>query len=252
MRTSWFSAVLLALSLCLKPTLAPLGLLYLVSSRRWRVLGPIFGVTIVSCIVFGLLERGTNWYASLLGNVDLLFSSGVAALGEQNLTRSDRIDFQLPLYGLTHNIHAAALGAGALTVVLLLLWVAASRRPHKVTLDHELLSVSTLLVIGLLPFYQRYYCAVLLLLPALWALRNLQSIHAKIVLTLCSLFLVNTSVLPRLVGLRSSYISFAGRLTEVLVLPHLCWAVLVISVVLLRAVYVHPCPQRNIIADCSV
>lgn len=246
------SASLLAVSLCPKPTLAPLVLLYLVCAQAWRVLGVILGSGILSCLVFAFLERGTSWYASLLGNVELLFSSGVAALGPQNLTRSDRIDFQLPLYGMTRDIHFAALLAGVLTIVLLILCFAACKRHLKVTLDDELLLVSTLLVVGLLPFYQRFYCAMLLLLPVLWAIKHIQLIHGKIVLVLCSIFLANTSVLPRLLEMPAPTSRLTGLLIDAFLLPHLCWVILVLSLVLLHALFIEFIPKKQDNAVSSV
>ncbi len=253
-------AALLTLSLCLKPTLAPIVLLYLLYKRRWKTLITTITLTALITASFQLLQPNWDWLPSLRSNIDLLFTKGTAnnSVLPQNLTRSDRIDFQLPAYALTHNLNAAAILAVLLTLVLLALWLRSIKKnrpptaadyaripldpalPHPSMLpgrdlDRELLTLATLLVIGLLPFYQRFYSATLLLIPILWTLRNITLPRARWILALCCVFLANTSVLPRRLSLHTPPTGPLHLLVETLLIPHLCWLILTIALLLINA-----------------
>ena len=227
-------AVLLALSLSLKPTLAPFILLYLVITKRWRIVTITLGLLATLTATFQLLQPNLNWLTSLRSNIDFLFHAGVADLAERNLARSDRIDLQLPAYTLTHSRTAATLIAAVVTLILLALWFRFSLQSDPIP-DHRILLLSTLLTLGLLPFYQRFYSAIVLLLPVLWALRNLNTPatkkYARWIFALCSVFLVNTSVVPRLYGVLSDP---NHPLTEIFLTPHLCWLLLALPLLLLQ------------------
>ena len=110
-----------------------------------------------------------------------------------------------------------------------------TRQPTLSTLDQSLLTISTLLVIGVLPLYQRFYSATLLLLPILWALRNITRARARWILALCCVFLVNTSVLPRRLNLHIPTTGTIHFLSDALLVPHLNWLLLVIALLLLNS-----------------
>jgi hypothetical protein len=253
-------ASLFTLSLCLKPTLTPIVLLYLLYKRRWKTLTTTVTLTALITATFQLLQPNWNWLPSLRANIDLLFTTGAAnnSVLPQNLTRSDRIDFQLPAYALTHSLNAAVILAALLTLALLVLWLMAIKKnrpptaadyaripldpalPHPSTLpgrdlDRELLTLATLLTIGLLPFYQRFYSATLLLIPILWTLRNITRARARWILALCCVFLANTSVLPRRLGLHTPPTGPLHLLTEIFLIPHLNWLLLTIALLLINA-----------------
>ena len=256
--TSVTVAILLTLSLTIKPTLAPIILLYLLYKRRWKILTTTITLTALITATFQLLQPNWNWLPSLRANIDLLFTTGVASLLPENLTRSDRIDLQLPAYALTHSLNAAAALATLLTLALLALWLIAIKKnrpptvadyaripldpalPHPSSLptrnlDRELLILSTLLVIGLLPVYQRFYSATLLLIPILWTLRNITLPRARWTLALCCVFLANTSVLPRRLGLHTATTGPVHLVYEAFLIPHLDWLLLAIAFLLINA-----------------
>ncbi|CAN5650728.1 hypothetical protein BH10ACI4_BH10ACI4_03200 [soil metagenome] len=251
---TWAIALLAALSLTIKPTLAPVLLVYLLYRHLWTTFIAALGITAMSAALFQLLQPSWEWLSTLQTNIEFLFTAGVADLAARNLSRSDRIDLQLPAYTLTHSRTAATWIAGLIALMLLTLWCKVAIRPtapnvtlsvdsatqcHAMEQDRQLLLLSTLLVIGLLPFYQRFYSATLLLLPALWAIRNLANLHlrrhARWTLGLCCICLVNTSVLPRVLGLNPPPGGIFYRLNEIFITPHLCWILLVVTLVLLGA-----------------
>ena len=79
---TWVSApvILLTLSLCIKPTLAPIVLIYLFYKHHWKTLTTTITLTTVTTATFQLLQPNWNWLASLRANIDLLFTTGAASL----------------------------------------------------------------------------------------------------------------------------------------------------------------------------
>ena len=238
---------LLSLSLCIKPTLAPLVLIYLLWARFFRILAATIVAVTVLCTVsiYPLVKSNSAWFASLQSNLHFIFFNGTADLALRNLTRFDRIDLQLPAYLITGSRTAALTIALFISVILIVLWLSAGlRRMNSVTsavtypaafqpnscasadLDEHLLHLSSLLTIGLLPTYQRYYSAVLLLIPVLWAFRNLKTTQARWLLALCSVFLVNTSVIPKMLGLINN---LSHPVRDTLIGAHVCWILLLIA-----------------------
>ncbi len=225
------AALCIALSACIKPTLGLLILPYLLIVRAWRTLA----ITLAACVLLTglslvrLAPLGTQWITSLNENIDVVFQNGGAAdVTEQNLARVDRIDLQVPLYSLTHSPMAATLLALSVTVILLGLWLRPSLFLSD-SLDGRLLIASTLLLLGLLPFSQRYYSAILLLPIILWSFRNLSSATARLILAFCTVFLVNTEALLQR---GQSYFLFSQHspgLANAVLGPHLCWLLLGIA-----------------------
>jgi hypothetical protein len=236
-------ACLITLSLCLKPTLAPAILIYLLVRRLWISLALTIALGSLSAGVYFLLKPDSAWFTTLRANIDFLFIFGVASLQAQNLTSSDLLDLQLPAFLLTHNTAAATGIAMLVTIALGVLWFRKAEY-FSPTLDGQLLNLSTLLVLGLLPFYQRFYSATLLLLPVLWALRNLALPRARWSLALCCVFLVNTSVLPRLLNVHLSSTNLSSRLPDALITAHLNWIILALVLLLLQPIGSMPGTKR--------
>jgi hypothetical protein len=235
----------LTLSICLKPTLGLLLIPYLLWTRAWRTLAATLALSaaITAASLYPLLSLGSAWIASLRENIAVVFTNGGAAdVSEQSLTRFDRIDLQLPLYALLHSRIAASVLATLIAAALLLFWFKStpdrqSHPPYGAALDRHILQIATLLTIGLLPFYQRYYSAMILLLPILWTFRMLSQptyrATSRWVLALSSIFLINTEAIfarsPRFPALATRFpilINFAFG-------PHLCWLLLLLAIILL-------------------
>jgi Glycosyltransferase family 87 len=245
----------LTLSICLKPTLGLLLIPYLLWTRAWRTLAATVAITaaITAASLYPLLSLGPVWLASLRENIAVVFTNGGAAdVSEQSLLRFDRIDLQLPLYALLHSRTGASLLAALIAAALLLLWFqskpnTSNQPPSGAALDQHILQIAALLAIGLLPFYQRYYSAMIVLLPILWALRTLSHptfrTTQRWVLILSPIFLINIGAIFS----RSSLLPFLTirfpLLTNLVLGPHLCWLLLLLAILLLTAVHHQPSHQ---------
>lgn len=246
-RANLTAIICLTLSICLKPTLGLLLIPYLLWARAWRTLAATVAISaaITAASLYPLLSLGSVWLSSLRENIAVVFTNGGAAdVSEQSLLRFDRIDLQLPLYALLHSRTGASVLAALIAATLLLLWSQSkpdiSNHPASgATLDQHILQIAALLSIGLLPFYQRYYSAMIVLLPVLWALRTLSHPASRVtrrwVLILSSIFLINTEAIFSRSSLLPSLTLRFPLLTNLVLGPHLCWLLLLLSILLLTA-----------------
>jgi Glycosyltransferase family 87 len=244
-RTNLVPIACLTLSICIKPTLGLLLLPYFLWTRAWRTLA----ITIALCLaitavsLYPLLSLGSAWLTSLRENIAVVFTNGGAAdVSEQSNLRFDRIDLQVPLYALLHSRAAASVVATLIAAALLLLWFKSTPTPHDdslsvIALDHHLLRIATLLAISILPFYQRYYSAMILLIPILWAFRSLSTPAFRRAslwtLALSSVFLINTEAIFARSPLLPALTLRLSFLTNFLVGPHLCWLLFALAILLL-------------------
>ena len=250
-------AALIAYSLCLKPTLAPVILIYLLWARLWRTLA----ITLTLCItltaisLYPLLQQGSDWLIDLRNNIQFGSLSGSVDVTPANLTRFDRIDLQVPLYALTQSRTAAFLLAVLIAATLLILWFKIPKSaPRAVDTDEHLLRIATLFLIGILPVYQRFYSAILLLVPVLWALRQLTRPldpggsriirrTAQATLTIAALFLVNSEVLLQRTPLVAAGSHHLPLIANALLGPHLCWLLLALGCLLMTSLSAESRPK---------
>jgi hypothetical protein len=235
----------LTLSICLKPTLGLLLIPYLLWARAWRILTATLAISaaITATSLYPLLSLGSAWLSSLRENIAVVFTNGGAAdVSEQSLARFDRIDMQLPLYALLHSRTAASVLATLIAAALLLFWFkftpdTQDHPPSGAALDQHILQIATLLAIGLLPFYQRFYSAMIVLLPVLWAFRTLSQptcrVRSRWILALSSVFLLNTEAAFTRSSLLPSLTTRFPLLTNLVLGPHLCWLLLLLAILLL-------------------
>jgi hypothetical protein len=143
----------------------------------------------------------------------------------------------MPTYSVTGNLHAANVIAWSVTGVLVLYWIKLFVR-H--TDRHELLALSALATLALLPIYHRFMDAVLLPLPLCWCLTTREPKHKRMACVV--LLLVFSFMIPgaSLLAILAASGRFSNHIVSswwwnVLVMPHEAWAILAISLSLLYA-----------------
>lgn len=260
-----FVAALIAYSLCLKPTLAPLILVYLLWARLWRtlVITLYYGMALSAFSLYPLFRQGQAWLIDLRNNITFGHTSGSVDVTPANLARFDRLDLQVPLYALTQSRTAAFLLAFLITAILLALWfripTAVPRVPGRVPgrvidTDEHLLRIATLFVLGILPFYQRFYSAILLLIPLLWSFRQLSRppeparrriirITAQATFAIAALFLVNTEVLIQKTRFVPAGAHNLPLVANAFLGPHLNWLLLCLGCLLVAALSAESRPK---------
>ena len=235
------AGTLLAIAVSLKPQIALPFLLYFLLCRRWRLAGTAIGIValVAALAVLRLTIAGAPWLGNYLDDNRILFSRGsLGDFTEANPIRFGLVNLQVLLYVILHN-RVVANGL-ALTVGILagLWWL--FRFHRRWGSGRHLLALSALVVISLLPVYHRLYDASLLVFPLAWSLTELRGkIRSLGNITFCLIlpFLVPGGTLLEQMQLRG-YVGATVRGTwwwSAMVMPHQVWAILILSVVLLKA-----------------
>jgi len=233
------TAILLALSAGLKPQIGLCFLLYYLVRRRWRV----FGTTVAAIgVLAGLgllrLEVGhTPWLGNYLNDNHVLLESGILAnFTPVNPMRFGLINLQVLLYSFVGSVRWANDLAVLMGVVLVMVWLNGMRR-RGAEADLELLDLSAIAVISLLPVYHRFYDAALLVLPLCWVFvwfRKSRMVGAVSLLLMLPFLIPGGTLLETMQAdgrIPSALVSHWWW--EAIVLPHEIWALFFLSVLLL-------------------
>lgn len=230
------AGVLLATAVCLKPTVAGGLLLFYLVRRRWKVAG----IACAAAAMIGVLGAsrltiaGVPWLASYFENIRRIFASGsLTDFAQKDAIRFNLINAQVFFYSLLGNVSVADRLAQLLGTAFLgsWLWLCWRRRAAS-----ELLEISAIAVISLIPAYHRFYDAGLLIWPLAWSLL-LAGKRSTVAITLAAIvpFLVPGPVLlTELV--RTGWIPAAvanGWWWNAIVLSHEAWDLILLAVLLL-------------------
>lgn len=225
------SGILLALSFCLKPTIAaPVILLFLVF-RYWRSLFVfVAGSGMITVWALLWLRSSAGWYVSYKSNLRYLFGPhGAASFLSNDGGRYDLLNLQVPIYGMTASARVSEVLAFGIAGVLLTLWIWRYGLARKITWS----AAASLGLIGLLPIYQRNYSAGFVLLAVLWAIRSINgSLRAQALLGISLLLLVPGEAILRDYSHHLPPILLTP-LAENLVFAYTSWVIVVMTVLIL-------------------
>lgn len=232
------TAFLLAVATGLKPQIGLCFLLYHLLHRRWRV-GGIALALLAGMAALGLLrlEAGhTPWLSNYLSDNRILLETGVLGnFTTINPTRFGLINLQVALYPLFNSVRLTNGVAMAVGGILLIVWlVSMGRSEHRD--DRELLELSAIAVISLLPVYHRFYDATLLALPLCWVFLSFRRARGFAVV---SLLLMLPFLVPG--GTLLETMQLSGRIPftlsshwwwQTFVMPHQVWMLLFLGILL--------------------
>lgn len=233
------AGLLIGAAVALKPQIGLPLLFFYVLRRRLRVfaIGVISICALASIGILRLAVTHVNWLASYAYDNRILFARGsLGDFTEGNPIRFGLVNLQVLIYAAGEGRNLANLCAVLIAGILGCMWLYLLLR-HR--LMDNLLGLSTLLVLSLLPIYHRFYDASLLIFPLAWCLSVLSGPlrrWASIVFVLLLVFLVpGGTILEEL-----PYTRYLGPLQHsrwwtALVLPHEVWVLLLLSVFLLLA-----------------
>jgi len=228
---------LLTIAIALKPTVAlPFAIYALASRNRIKVITPAIVTAILLLLLTLIPQHGrTLWWKSFLANNQSMFAPGaIDDFSTANPLRFHMVNLQAALFPILQNRVLAQIGAGLAFVVLLAFWFRAVRRDGQV----GLLDLAILASAALLPVYHRFTDAGLLLVPVAWALRELRgewrAFAAGCLLLATPFLLPGTAVLHEFSGRFEILQNLSHtRLWDWFILPHECWLILMLCVVLL-------------------
>ena len=168
-RMPWLGAVLLMISLAVKPQIGGLVVVYLLfmkAYRRYAVVAFAGAAVILLCgsAILNAHPESSHWVSGLSANLSSAVAPGAtndprpnneAATAAINLQTVTSVFFEQPkMYNDT---------AYAVVAILLMAWAAINLR-EKSSINDQLVSIGTLSIITLLPVYHRAYDTRLLIL----------------------------------------------------------------------------------------
>lgn len=217
------------LALCLKPQLAVWFILFEIAKKRWRR-------AFLACALFGLMtllalsRMPSGWLNSYSENLRAFFAvGGVNDFTRDNPVRFELLNLQVIVYCLTGIYRVANTLSWFVAAGLGFLWLRRSYRSDSAQL-------ATIVLIGLLPVYQRIYNAGVIVLVLPYAISLWSEVRGKLLVTACGVFLIpGTAILQTLY--RQRWIGGAvwnhNWWFSLFVGPHATWAVLAMVAVLL-------------------
>jgi hypothetical protein len=241
------AGVLLALAICLKPTVAAGLLLYYLLRRRW-VLAVTAGATAATIGIAGVVRlavTGTPWISSYLENNRRMFATGsVDDFTRAAPLRFNMINSQIFFGEMLSNASTVKLLSLFLGVALLLCWVWLCYRRRTST---GLLEISAISILSLIAMYHRFYDAALLILPLAWSLLR----TSKRFIQLITFAAITPFFMPGAIFLTDhasfGYIPAATAHQwwwNVIILPHEAWDLILLSVLLLYFLW-RESPERS-------
>jgi hypothetical protein len=237
------AGIFLGVATALKPQIGGLAVIAYVVQRRWwiaitaaLVTGLLLGTAIVQMQI-NHVPWLNDWLAN---NAAIVNASDAAARHELtvNSSRHQLLNLQWVFNTFIHQTWLinliVLLAVGALAAIYIAL-----HRGWKPGIN-DVLSLGTLIVIGLLPLYHRSYDAILVVIPLSWAVASLegsQRIIAWLVILLVVPFLVPGPVMLQQLMVKGRLpASWNGEFWwSAIVLAHEVWAVVLMSLLLVYA-----------------
>jgi len=252
------SGLLTGLSICLKPQIGICFAAYQLVRGRWKAIA--FGSTIVIALMLSsalyLREYQVDWFTDFRRNSEALLDTGI--LGDfrfRNPTRFGLLNLQVLTYQLMRRDNLTNLTSWVIVFSLLGVWLF-SFYCQRDRARNEILDLSFLAVVSLLPIYHRFYDASILLLPLAWVCRSdgatRKHVRVMIGLLLSVFFLPGGSFLELLLE--------KGRIPAALVsnwfwnsfvMLHDIWALLLLGMVLLAAIVLEGHTPTRLPSDTS-
>jgi hypothetical protein len=236
------TGILVAICTGLKPQIGLCFLAFLMLRRRWRASALAIGA-IALLVVVGLGRMqiaGTSWLAGYESDSRALLSTGVLGdFTERDPLRFGLINLQVGVYPLIGDRNMTNLTVALFSAMLVSRFAILLLRKG---VRDDLLTLSTLAVLTLIPIYHRFYDAALLLIPLCYLLRQLGKRNEIIaVLGVASIapFLVPGGTLLQTLRDRGSIPArlLNSGLWNSFVMAHEVWCLMLLALVLLYQIW---------------
>ena len=234
------AGILLGIAVCVKPQLGLCFVLYYLVRRRWNVAaiagGWIAAVALIAIV--RLAASGVPWLSTYLENSMKVFAPGaINDFTTSNPVWYNMINLQVLFWQVARNSSLANWLAVLVGIFLLGIWLWLTMRHSSC----QLLQVSALVVLSLLPVYHRFYDAALLIWPLSWSLliAKEQYRHFALLILACIIpfLLPGTALLNQLAEKgRVPATLENGWWWSALVMSHEVWFVLALGLILLYTV----------------
>jgi hypothetical protein len=238
-RRDILAGLLFGVACSLKPHIGSFIVLYYLVRQRWRLFGTAIALTAALALAAILWMQicGVAWAQDYFHNLKLLATQNkIDDFTSLNPIRFMLINLQVPFYSFTRSASESNTLALAVGVVLVAVWMGLVLRNR--TEKSELLALSAIAVIGLLPLYHRLYDASLLAIPLCWCVREISGTQKKVsrtaLLVMAPFLIPGTAVLQQLAR--------EGRIPDTwtqswwwerFIMPHQTWFLLLLALLLL-------------------
>jgi len=229
------SGVTLAVGLSLKPTVAMAFVIFYIVHRQWRMVAAICATTTVLMIVAmaRLWRIGFSWLATYLENSAKIFSRGsIDDFTPANRVWFNMVNVQVAFYSLVKSVLWTRVLSLSVVAVFFGLWLWFILKNHA---GWNLLALSTLVTICLLPVYHRFYDAALLIFPLAWAWLCARPGQRWRISALVAPFLLPGAALLGQMGIAANLARVPSTSVEwrLLLVSHEAWLLLLLSAALL-------------------
>lgn len=171
-RKELFSGLLLAIGMCLKPQLGIWFFIFYVIRRRWRMVLPatIFAGA-VTLIAFSIMPvTPSTFLHDYRSNLHYWFDPGrMNDFSAANPFSFQLVNTQVLVGQVFHDNAAATLVAWTLFAVSAMTW---GWRMLRCSVEDDLLALSSVLALGMIPLYHRSYDAAIVLLSLAWSVSS--------------------------------------------------------------------------------
>jgi Glycosyltransferase family 87 len=233
------AAILFALTLCLKVNITIIFFLYFILTKKYKLL--IVSLSLISLILLiALLPTGLNleWWYSWRSNVNAAFSGGI---NDPNLTKPiGYFNLDYTAIKIIDNMMIIKV----IDLLLLIGYISVILKYYKIIQNktQEVMLLSFIVIINLLLMpYQRNYNGTLLILPIALSFilnKNKLNIYGTTILILLVPFLFPLSAtVAYLLQKNSYYWLLNSPWFNFLFFGHRTWILLVISVIMIRIMY---------------
>jgi hypothetical protein len=243
------AGILFGVACSLKPQIGAFLVLYYLLRQRWRMFLTAIATTIglIFVAALHLSVHGTSWIQDYLHNAKgFVNANPIDDFSAANPARFALINLQVPFFSITGQSLSANWLAFAVTALLLCIWsywVIKARERCS-----ELLCLSAVSVVALLPVYHRFYDAALLVVPLCWCVTTAVTTtvttnnkRSKPLVNI-SLLLMTSFLFPGAAFLQGLVVNDRIPIAvtqswwwNCIVMPHETWALLLLSMVLLFA-----------------
>lgn len=231
------SGTALALAICLKPQVAFLFFAYPWLRRKWRTaftaLGVSAAISAVSAIWMSV--HHVAWLKGYLGALSAYSSpNSNSSFYAPGPGKFQLLNLQVIAYQLTHV--PAISNAVSLALFALLALLAAFLIVSRVSENNEAAGIAIVSVLTLLPVYQRFYAAALLIFVMYWAVEHWPERRAKVALVLMSALLLPLASMTqqgRLAAFVEDHHLDSHLFWNLILMPHVIWIELILLLMLL-------------------
>jgi hypothetical protein len=243
MRRDRTAGALLALAICLKPTVAGGVLVFYLLRRCWVVVittcSIVAGIGIVGLCRLAVI--GTPWISSYFENSRRMFSTGSVDDFTRTVgLRFNMVNSQVFFGGIFTNQSTVKALSQMLGIVLVACWIWLCCRRRTST---GVLEVSAISIISLIAVYHRFYDAALLIFPLAWSLLVVKrrTILAAALATIAPFFVPGPVLLNNLADTgRIPLIITNSWWWNAIVMPHEAWDLILMAILLLYFLWRQP------------